>query len=302
MTKIIDLSNNNSGAVTDAQGNVNLPDADGYIFKASGGPSYTDTWVKRYISAANAKGKPWGLYHFAVDGFTHDSHTVQDEVNQFVRVVKDIGGSPAYLFLDFESVALNTWSVDNVNQFLDSAKAALGRDVGIYTSASPASTFGWHGTSKDAKFWIAAYQSNKPNIPGLNMVGWQYTDSPVDTSEWYEAFQGAGGGNSSTPSVSRSTTASTGNVWMDSLGDTWHGQVGKVVLWDNVHLRWGARTTSSVIALLPPYAVVDYDAYSYHDGYVWVRQPRGNGEYGYLATGTCEGTRTTENWVQWLSK
>lgn len=298
MTKIIDLSNNNSNVVTDGQGNVVLPDADGYIFKASGGPSYADTWCKRYISAANAKGKPWGLYHFAVDGYTNDSHTVQDEVDQFVRVVKDIGGSPAYLFLDFEAVALNTWSVGNVNEFLDKAKTALGQDVGIYTSASPAATMAWSGTSKAAKFWIAAYQSNKPAIGGLNMVGWQYTSSPVDTSEWYEDFKG-GSGISSTPSVSRSDTSSAGAVWVDSIGDTWYDQVGKVVLWDNVHLRWGAKTTSSIIALLPKFAVVEYDAYSYHDGYVWIRQPRGNGVYGYLATGTCQGTQTTENWAEW---
>ena len=300
MTKIIDLSNNNSGVVTDAQGNVVLPEADGYIFKASGGPSYTDTWCKRYISAANAKGKPWGLYHFAVDGFTNDSHTVQDEVDQFVKVVKDIGGKPAYLFLDYEATALNTWSISDVNEFLDKAKAALEQDVGIYCSLSPASTEAWSGSSKTAKFWVAAPSlSSKPSIPGLDIVGWQYTDSPVDTSEWYEDFKGSS--KTSTPSISRPATSKPGAVWVDSLGDTWHKQVGKVVLLSDVHLRWGAKTSSSVIALLPKFAVVEYDAYSYHNGYVWIRQPRGNGVYGYLATGSCEGTKTTSNWAEWKS-
>ena len=297
MTKIIDLSNNNSRAVVDARGNVVLPEADGYIFKASGGPSYTDTWCKRYIRAAIAKGKPWGLYHFAVDGYTNDSHTIQDEVNHFVNVVKNIGGKPAYLFLDYEGTALNTWSVANVNEFLDKAKVALGRDIGVYTSSSVALTKSWSGSSKTAKFWIAAYQSSKPSIPGLNMLGWQYTSSPVDTSHWYEAFKGSF--NASTPSVSRPAAKSSGAVWVDSLGDRWHKQVGKVVLRSNVYLRWGAKTSSSAIALLHKSTAVKYDAYSYHGGYVWIRQPRGHGSYGYLATGTCKGTKTTSNWAEW---
>ncbi|MCD7117696.1 SH3 domain-containing protein [Limosilactobacillus albertensis] len=47
-------------------------------------------------------------------------------------------------------------------------------------------------------------------------------------------------------------------------------------------LRWGALPTSSVIATLPVGTVIDYDAWSRHNGYVWLRQPRANGQYGYL--------------------
>lgn len=70
--------------------------------------------------------------------------------------------------------------------------------------------------------------------------------------------------------------------WRDSLGDTWHTEHGTVTLNTWVNLRWGARTTSSRIAMLGPGSVIKYDAWSNHGGYVWARQPRGNGNYAYL--------------------
>lgn len=70
--------------------------------------------------------------------------------------------------------------------------------------------------------------------------------------------------------------------WRDGLGDTWHTEHGTVTLNTWVNLRWGARPSSSRIALLGPGAEIKYDAWSSHGGFTWVRQPRGNGQYGYL--------------------
>lgn len=74
----------------------------------------------------------------------------------------------------------------------------------------------------------------------------------------------------------------SGNSWRDSLGDVWHKENGTFTSSYWLNLRWGARTSSSRIALLNPGSTVKYDAWSAHDGYVWVRQPRQNG-YGYVA-------------------
>ena len=70
--------------------------------------------------------------------------------------------------------------------------------------------------------------------------------------------------------------------WRDSLGDTWHAEKGTFVADTWLHLRWGAKPSSSSIALIGPGSVIKYDAYSRHNGYVWIRQPRGNGQYGYV--------------------
>lgn len=74
----------------------------------------------------------------------------------------------------------------------------------------------------------------------------------------------------------------SGSTWRDSLGDVWHSERGTFTANTWLNLRWGARTSSARIALLNPGSTVKYDAWSAHDGYVWVRQPRQNG-YGYVA-------------------
>lgn len=45
-----------------------------------------------------------------------------------------------------------------------------------------------------------------------------------------------------------------------------------------------------------PDGTVNYDAYCYKDAYVWLRQPRIDGNYGYLASGECVGNRRTIYW------
>ena len=79
--------------------------------------------------------------------------------------------------------------------------------------------------------------------------------------------------------------------WTDALGDTWHKENGTFTSNTWLHLRWGARVTSAPIGVLPPGSVIKYDAWSRHDGFVYLRQPRGNGQYGYIA---CRDANTNE--------
>ncbi|QAR22460.1 GH25 family lysozyme [Limosilactobacillus fermentum] len=81
------------------------------------------------------------------------------------------------------------------------------------------------------------------------------------------------------------------STWTDALGDTWHKESGTFTSNTWLHLRWGARVTSAPIGVLPPGSVIKYDAYSRHGDFVWLRQPRGNGQYGYVA---CRDARTNE--------
>lgn len=63
-----------------------------------------------------------------------------------------------------------------------------------------------------------------------------------------------------------------------------------------INLRTAPSTKATIIATLPANSVVKYDAYAYHEGYVWIRQARTNHQYGYLATGECQGNRRTSYW------
>ena len=74
-------------------------------------------------------------------------------------------------------------------------------------------------------------------------------------------------------------------TWVDNLGDKWTAEDGKFIVGPNytLHLRWGARPSASVIGVLTAGSVVKYDAWSRGKEFVYVRQPRANGQYGYVA-------------------
>ena len=91
--------------------------------------------------------------------------------------------------------------------------------------------------------------------------------------------------------VQQPITQSSQSTWHDRLGDTWHSEKGTFVANTWLHLRWGARPSSSSIAIIGPGTIIKYDAYSRHGGYVWLRQPREHGQYGYIA---CRDANTNE--------
>lgn len=72
-------------------------------------------------------------------------------------------------------------------------------------------------------------------------------------------------------------------TWTDSLGDVWHKESGTFVSNTYLHLRYGAKPYSSTLMYAGPGLVIKYDAWSTHNGFVYVRQPRGNGQYAYIA-------------------
>ena len=72
-------------------------------------------------------------------------------------------------------------------------------------------------------------------------------------------------------------------TWTDSLGDVWHKESGTFTSNTYLHLRYGAKPYSSTLMYAGPGLVIKYDAWSTHNGFVYVRQPRGNGQYAYIA-------------------
>ena len=92
----------------------------------------------------------------------------------------------------------------------------------------------------------------------------------------------SGDGNHVSNKVNQSVQQPNTGSWKDGLGDTWHRESGDFTSNTYINLRWGARTTSSRLALIRPGQTIKYDAYSNHGGYIWIRQPRSNG-YAYMA-------------------
>lgn len=120
------------------------------------------------------------------------------------------------------------------------------------------------------------------NIKGTIKDGAAETKQPSSPATSNSAAKGG---------TSKAKQPATPKTWTDELGDTWHEEKGTFVSTTQLHLRWGARTTSAMVALLPAGSVIKYDAWSRHGGYVWLRQPRGGSEYAYIA---CRNAQTNE--------
>lgn len=154
--------------------------------------------------------------------------------------------------------------------------------------------------------WIAGYPSNNvareadfnwfPSMPGIAI--WQFTstniqgglDANVDLTGI--THNGYNGNNIPTPKPKPAPVKPVSG-WVDSLGDRWYSESGTYTLNYNTWLLCGAKTSSNKITLLTTGSKIKYDAFSLHDGYVWLRQPRENG-YAYIASGEeSNGKRTS---------
>lgn len=131
-------------------------------------------------------------------------------------------------------------------------------------------------TVKPGDSWWAIASAHGVNMYDLAAINGRSINSTIYPGQVLKLTAGDTTSNSVTPAKSNS------NSWTDSLGDTWHSERGTFISNSWINLRWGAKTTSSNIGMIRPGDTVKYDAWSRHDGYVWVRQPRSNGQYGYL--------------------
>lgn len=76
----------------------------------------------------------------------------------------------------------------------------------------------------------------------------------------------------------------------------WYSESATYIPNSPINLRTDVKTSASSIAILKGGSRIKYDAYCFANGYVWIRQPRGNGKYGYLATGNANGNKRTSSW------
>lgn len=124
------------------------------------------------------------------------------------------------------------------------------------------------------------------NIKGTIKDGAAETKQPSSPATSNSAAKGG---------TSKAKQPATPKTWTDELGDTWHKESGTFVSNTWLHLRYGAKPLSTTLLYAGPGLTIKYDAWSRHDGYVYARQPRGNGQYAYVAvrnaiTGEAYGT------------
>ena len=313
-TTVIDLASFQSGLTV---ANYKAIGAEYAIVKISESTNYTNPYIRSLIDLSAAGGiKGYAFYHF---GRFHNDAQAVAEANYFINAAKARANvKPGTLMiLDAEIQGMPTSSVI---AFLDTLRAA-GYHTGFYTYKYLLPNFDLEAIHPHMDmFWLASYPlrngmaaDKNPDFnyfPSANYVDlWQYTDNllgyHVDgsitiTDNAIKLFNPSSAPapapqkpiEQEKPAINPTLPA---HSWVDDLGVRWFAEQGTFTSTTDLHLRWGAAPSSSVIAVLHPGDVVKYDAWARTNGFVYVRQPRSNGQYGYVAvrnaaTGEAYGT------------
>ena len=268
------------------------------------GTAYINPKAQNQIINARKAGLLVNAYHFARYTSIQDA---KNEADFFVTVAKRMGiGTDSVMAVDLEASEITPNLNAKTNVFLQYVKDCGYPNVDYYSMAS----WFWNGTLNPDVIlaknkWVANYGVSQP---GVNNVGtWQFSSSwtvngvKVDMSYDFSGFYTERHVTANSESVVNTPKpkpqAVTYDSWTDNLGDVWYKEDGTFTLSESINLRWGAKTDSDLIATLNPGDVVKYDAFSKHDGYVWLRQVRDNGQFGYLASGECDNSgKRTSSW------
>lgn len=257
------------------------------IVKISEGSADGDAYVNPRARDQIANARKVGLkvhgYHYAKFNGQVDAEA---EAKWFVANAVALGlTSDSVLALDYEDAkTAKRHGTGDCNAFFRKVKGCGFPKVDIYSMAS------WFRDGHldmrsliPKNYWIADYGVNAPSIASTGL--WQFSSEVeimgVATDMSYD-LKGFYTGRTTEPA--------------SSAGCIWQPENGVFHLRTAIYLRSGAMVGAPVIAFLPVGASVRYDAYSIHDGYVWIRQPRADGSYGYIATGEAKNGQRTSWW------
>ena len=278
--------------------------ADYAIVKTTESTNYVNPYIRSLIDRSAGGGiKGFAFYHF---GRFHNDAQAVAEANYFIANSKaQANVQPGTLMiLDAE---ISNMPTSSAIAFLNTVRNA-GFHTGFYTYKYLLPNFNLEAIHPNMDmFWLAAYPlangkaaGKNPDFnyfPSANYVDmWQHTDNllgyNVDgsitlTDNAINLFNPSEAPKpepnkpieQETPAIA---TELPSNHWVDDMGDRWFAEKGIFITGTAINLRWGAKTKSALIATLPANSEVKYDAWSRHDGYVWLRQPRPNNQYGYL--------------------
>lgn len=255
------------------------------------GDAYVNPKAQAQINNARSVGLLVHGYHYARFNGNQDA---RNEAKWFTDHAKKFGlGPESVLALDIEDKANAKYATSDANAFLQAVKDAGYPKVDIYSMASWFWQWRLNVSQLIAKnLWVANYGVSQPGVD--NVGTWQFSSNykiagiGVDMSYDFSGFYT----NAATTPESKTVISTpepkpvaVPKTWVDNLGDKWTAEDGKFIVGPNytLHLRWGARPSASTIGVLTAGSVVKYDAWSRGKEFVYVRQPRANGQYGYVA-------------------
>ncbi len=247
------------------------------------GNDYVNPKWRKQLDASRSVGLYPTFYHFAhCDG----QKDCECEADYFLNELeKRQVSKKSVLVLDFET---SSCSVDNCNYFFNRCKQRGWDNLVTYTYRNLFDTRLSLRGLITAYNWIADYSDNRPHGAGA----WQFTDNwnglHVDCSYDYTGFM--------TEDINHQTSETTAKPTVNAT--IWRTEHGSFTLdvGQAIKLRTLPKMNANTISVLYGGQTVHYDAWCITDDHVWIRQPRGNGSYGYLPTGDARNGKRTSYW------
>lgn len=228
-------------------------------------------WQKQYNNAQKV-GLVTSFYHFAHCNGVKDCECEADFfINQLEKFNID---RSSVLVLDFET---STCTVANCNAFLNHCKKRGWNNLVTYTYRNLFETHLKNRELITTYNWIADYSNSRPSDCGA----WQFTNNfqnlHLDCSYDYTGFM----------TTNHKQTTSVKPVANNSI---WKTENGTFTLGNNqaIRLRNSPNMNAATISVLYAGQSVKYNAWCITDNHVWIRQPRSNGQFGYLPTGEAK--------------
>ena len=252
------------------------------------GSAYVNPKAKNQISFAREVGLLVHAYHYAKFNGEADA---QAEADWFVKNARKLGiGANSVMVLDYEDHATaKANGTADINAFIQKVKNSGYPNTDVYSMRS------WFQDGHidrnkiiPKNLWVAAYGTDRP---GLDNVGtWQFTSeyqvagTKIDMSYDFKGF------------YSKAKQSSNNNSAVQS--SAWRSEKGTFTLdaGQSIRLRTLPKMNANTIAVLYGGQSVKYDAWCITDNHVWIRQPRGNGNFGYLPTGEARNGKRVDYW------
>ena len=184
-----------------------------------------------------------GVYNYSY------ANTIEKAVSDAKRVLEVLNGRKARVYLDVEDDCLKGLK-GTLIEIIDAYAGVIigaGLEFGVYTGSSFYNSYIKPYGGLKCPVWIANYGKNngemntKPQIDGINMVGWQFTSRAlidgingyVDKNIWYENLEKKEGDSDMALTIGHASIDENGNISGGSAGD----QNGKEVCTRSYYLH-----------------------------------------------------------------
>lgn len=260
---------------------------DHVIVRVQYGSAHCDKFYQTHLRRFQELGVPTAVYAW-VRGTNHAD--MAQEARIFFERAKIF--QPTFYWLDVEEQSMSDMR-GGVEMFRQTLKQLSGKKVGVYVAHHLYRSFNLAVENFDA-LWLQSYGSNSGSYHGIKPTVNQNYDLHQYTSKGrlpgYNGFLDFNRLADRKPFIFFTNRPQDSTAWGMA-------EKGSFSLKTAIHLRTAPTTHAQSLAILQAGQTIDYDAFAHEQGYVWIRQKRADGTYGYLATGPSDGQkRTAPSW------